>query len=115
MDINPWFKATAGPVAGVTTFGVANATATKYIVPSIKQANIIGNVESNRSITEIAKTDMEKFRYEFAYRKKSKISFLMSQFRQTDINLIIIFQMEVLKVLKVEKEIMILLLQKIMN
>ena len=57
LDVNPWLKATAGPVAGVAAFGVANATATKYIVPSIKQANIIGNVESNRSITEIAKTD----------------------------------------------------------
>ncbi len=57
MDINPWFKATAGPVAGVAAFGVANAATARYIVPSIKQANVIGNVESNRSITEIAKVD----------------------------------------------------------
>ena len=63
MDVNPWLKATAGPVAGVTTFGVANAAATKYIVPSIKQANVIGNVESNRSITEIAKSDTKSVGY----------------------------------------------------
>ena len=61
MDINPWFKATAGPVAGVATFGVANATATRYIVPSIKQANVIGKVEDSRSITEIAKIDTFDF------------------------------------------------------
>lgn len=57
LDVNSWLKATAGPVAGVATFGVANAATTRYIVPSIKSANAIGSVESNRSITEIAKTD----------------------------------------------------------
>ena len=63
LDVNPWFKATAGPVAGVAAFGVANAAATRYIVPSIKQANVIGNVESNRSITEIAKSDTKSVGY----------------------------------------------------
>ena len=58
LDVNPWLKATAGPVAGVAAFGVANAAATRYIVPSIKQANVVGSVESSRSITEIAKTDV---------------------------------------------------------
>ena len=51
LDVNPWLKATAGPVAGVATFGVANATATRYIVPSIKQANVIGKVEDRVSRT----------------------------------------------------------------
>jgi len=58
LDVNPWLKATAGPVAGVAAFGVANAATTRYIVPSIKQANVVGSVESSRSITEIAKTDV---------------------------------------------------------
>ena len=61
MDVNPWLKATAGPVAGVAAFGVANVATTRYIVPSIKQANVIGKVEDSRSITEIAKIDTFDF------------------------------------------------------
>ena len=61
LDVNPWLKATAGPVAGVAAFGVAKAATTRYIVPSIKQANVIGKVEDSRSITEIAKIDTFDF------------------------------------------------------